>query len=380
MKTPELLVAKRERIIVPSLAWEPAKAEDDALLRFLGFMPGIRGGARGFNQAGDVVTQTIDGRSLNELWAAYQEALALYNAQRDRLLGILVFPVTQVVEDVFQGGDTVDFEVASEFGVPRGIRAVPPTYYSLGYSFQWYDIGIRFTWMFLAESTAQQVDSLNNQILEADNRNQFTQVYKQTVHTAPHTHFLASGGASLVSGDLDDKYTHLAHHGYSWQEGSALVLLVNSAEMAVIPGFTVAGGDSYDFIQAASIPPWAWTPEDVAAAAGRPGSAPPSSWNGLVVQGRYGPWLVVEDDLIPAGYLVGFASGGSESAGNLVGIREHTNTSLRGLRLVKGQEPDYPLVDSYYQRGFGTGVRQRGAAVVTQVTAGSYTIPTGYTW
>ena len=158
------------------------------------------------------------------------------------------------------------------------------------------------------------------------------------------------------------------------------MLLVNSAEMAVIRGFTVAGGDSYDFIQAASIPPWAWTPEDVAAAAGRPGSAPPSSWNGLVVQGRYGPWLVVEDDLIPAGYLVGFASGGSESAGNLVGIREHTNTSLRGLRLVKGQEPDYPLVDSYYQRGFGTGVRQRGAAVVTQVTAGSYTIPTGYTW
>jgi hypothetical protein len=52
---------------------------------------------------------------------------------------------------------------------------------------------------------------------------------------------------------------------------------------------------------------------------------------------------------------------------------------LRGLRLVKGAVPDYPLIDSYYQRGFGTGVRQRGGGVVMQVTAsGTYTIPAAY--
>lgn len=403
---------KLHRLLIPATAIEPASAED---LRALGFMPEIAGGARGFNQSGDVVTETADGRPLNDLWNEYQQALQMYNAERDRLLQVLTFPVTRVIEDVFQGGDTVDFEEASEFGVPRSVRSTPPTYYSLGYSFKWYDIGVRFTWEFLAESDAPQVDNLNNLILEADNRGQFVQVfkqifnnvtrtasiggnnysvfpiyngdstvpprYKQTVHASAHQHFLASGGATVDAGDLEAMYAHLAHHGYSWQEGSALILLVNSAQMATIRGFKAgAGGATYDFIQAQTIPSWAWTPEDVAAAADRPGAAPPSSWNGLVVQGRYGPWLVVEDDLIPAAYMVGFASGGNYRGTNLVGLREHAKNQLRGLRLVKGTDPDYPIINSYYQRGFGTGVRQRGAGVVMQVTAGSYTIPSGYTW
>jgi len=177
---------------------------------------------------------------------------------------------------------------------------------------------------------------------------------------------------------------HLKHHGYSWAEGSALIAIVNSAQMATIRTFKVGLGGPpvslYDFIQAESVPSWAWTPEDVAAAAERPGAAPPSSWNGLVVQGRYGPWLIIEDDLMPAGYMFGFASGGNYSATNLVGIREHVNASLRGLRLVRGTVPDYPIINSYYQRGFGTGIRQRGAGVVMQITAGSYAIPSGYTW
>ena len=101
----------------------------------------------------------------------------------------------------------------------------------------------------------------------------------------------------------------------------------------------------------------------------------------MTVAGRYGPWLVVEEDLIPAGYMLGLASGGTQDARNLVGVRDHANSSLRGLRLVKGPDNDYPLVDSYYQRGFGTGVRQRGAGVVMKIAAaGGYTIPTGFTY
>jgi hypothetical protein len=326
--------------------------------------------------------------------------------------------VTQVIEDVFQGGDTVDFEKASEFGVPRGIRATPPTSFSLGYSFDWWDIGQRFTWEYLADANTEQVDMLNNLILEADNRRQFLEVFKQvlnnttrtaeilnqnysvfpiyngdsvvppryknTVHTSGHTHFLASGAATVEPQDFIDMENHLKHHGYSWAEGSALIAIVNSAQMATIRTFKVGLGGPpvslYDFIQAESVPSWAWTPEDVAAAAERPGAAPPSSWNGLVVQGRYGPWLIIEDDLMPAGYMFGFASGGNYSATNLVGIREHVNASLRGLRLVRGTVPDYPIINSYYQRGFGTGIRQRGAGVVMQITAGSYAIPSGYTW
>jgi hypothetical protein len=405
-----------DRLLIPASAIEPAGLKD---LIALGFMPEIAGGARGFNQSGDVVTETADGRPLNDLWNEYQQALGLYNAQRDVLMRVFAFPVTKVIEDVFQGGDTVDFEEASEFGVPRSVRSTPPTYFSLGYSFKWWDIGARFTWEFLAESDAQQVDNLNNLILEADNRNQFNQVmkqllnnvtrtasisgnnysvfpiyngdstvpprYKNTIHAANHQHFLTSGAATVDPGDLTgtgSMYAHLSHHGYSWQEGSALILMVNSAQMATIRGFKVGvGGAEYDFIQSGAIPDWAMTATDIANLQDRPAAAPPGTFNGLTVQGRYGPWLVVEDDLIPAAYMVGFASGGSLAATNLIGIREHAKSSLRGLRLVKGPDADYPIINSYYQRGFGTGVRQRGAGVVMQVTTnGSYTIPTGYTW
>lgn len=421
---PELYVAEaavpsikrsRDRLVVPARAIVPGKLKDLMQLRFL---PEISGGARGFNQSGDVVTQTVDGRDLNELWDTYQEALSVYNAQRDPLLASLIFPVTEVIEDVYQGGDTVDFEEASEFGVPRGVRAKTPTYYSLAYSFKWWDIGIRFTWEFLAESSTEQVDTLNNLILEADNRNQFVQAfrqilnnvtrtatitgnnynvyplyngdstippkYKQTVHSSAHQHYMVSGATSVDPGDLTGSGSmaaHLEHHGYSWQEGSTMVLLVNSAQMATIRTFKVGTASAeFDFIPATGLPDWYTQPgRDVLAVP--PGAAPPSSFNGMQVQGRYGPWLVIEDDLVPAGYMVGFASGGGLSASNLVGIREHRTASLRGLRLVKGRDPDYPLIESYYQRGFGTGIRQRGAGVVMQIKAsGTYDIPAGYTY
>lgn len=409
------LLTKR---LIPALAIADRDDRHGKLMDLwsMGLIPEIAGGAGGFNQAGDVITKTADGRDLNQVWSDFQAALQLYNANRDRLLGIMTFPVTQPIEDVFQGGDTVNFEEASEYGVPRGVRAAVPTYFSLGYGFKWWDIGLRFTWKFLAEAEATQVDSLNNQILEADNRNVFQEimkavlnnntrsarisgnnynvfplyngdstvppVYKNTVLTAPHSHYLVSGAATVESADFQDMEDHLKHHGYTWQNGTALVALVNSAQLPTIRTFRVDTGSTYDFIQSQATPDWALSPADIIAMTGqRVSAAPPSSWNGMTVAGRYGPWLIVEEDLIPAGNMLGLASGGTEDARNVVGLREHRNSGLRGLRLVKGPDADYPLIDSYYQRGFGTGVRQRGAAVVMQIKAsGSYVIPTGFTY
>lgn len=59
-------------------------------------------------------------------------------------------------------------------------------------------------------------------------------------------------------------------------------------------------------------------------------------------------------------------------------LREHSR--IKGLQLVPGSNGDYPLVDSYWVRGFGTGVRHRLAGMVMQITAsGSYTAPSLYT-
>ena len=45
--------------------------------------------------------------------------------------------------------------------------------------------------------------------------------------------------------------------------------------------------------------------------------------------------------------------------------------------MIPGRNQRYPLQDSFFARGFGTGVRHRGAAAVLQVTTDStYTPPT----
>jgi len=202
--------------------------------------------------------------------------------------------------------------------------------------------------------------------------------FKNYTFNGNHTHYLTSGAATITSGDLDDMETMLVHHGYGRQNGSQMILLVNRTEMATIRGFRVASGASYDFIAGPGQAPWL-LPTVTGGVVTPQGGGVPAQVNGLPVVGQYGPWAIVEEDYIPPKYVVGFATGGENSATNPVGIREHQNAALRGLRLVKGRQPDYPLIDSFYNRGFGTGVRHRGAGVVMEITAdATYDIPAAY--
>lgn len=375
-------------------------------LRKLGVYLGIVGGARGTNAEGDVVTQTVDGRDLNDLWAEFQATIALQNAERQRLIDLLTFPVNNVIEDVPQFSSD-DFEVATEWGVPKGMRATQGVF-SLGYDFEWYDVAARFTWKFLADATAAQVQAVNAAILEADNRNVFLGVmraifknvtrvadikgqnynvypfynndgtvppkYKSNTFDGTHTHYLTSGAATVDSGDFDACIDHLTHHGYQPQNGTTIFIMVNPAQGAMARTFRVANGSTADFIPAPSEPTLI-LPADTALVGGRP----PDTYRGFNVIGSYRNCLIIEEDYIPAGYLLTLGSGGPANLNNPVGIREHSNPALRGLRLVKGANPDYPIIDSYYQRGFGTGIRQRGEGVVMQVTASAtYTPPSVY--
>lgn len=357
----------------------------------------------GTNTQGDVLTQTVDGRPLNDMWTEFQRSIGLWNSARSALVQALTFPVTNPIEEVPQISGA-EFEEASEFGEPKGIRG--GDYFQMGYDFKWYDLAIRYTWQYLAEATAAQVESLNNLALEADNRLVFSKVlkaifsgntnrtanirgqavnvygfynndgtvppqWKNNTFSGTHNHYITSGAATVDSGDLDDMEAHVAEHGYGAQNGSTLILLVNRAQLAVIRTFRVATGDSYDYVPVAQSIPFLAT--------GVQGGSVPTSVNGLPVAGQYGKWLIIEEDYIPSGYMLGFATGGDNQATNPVGLRQHANASLQGLRLVKGRDNDYPLIDSFYNRGFGTGIRHRGAGIVMQVTASaSYSVPTDY--
>ena len=410
---------KQPRLLLPAFAYDTANSHgrnlltDPTLRGLTGLTAVPAGGAQGFNTEGDVITQTVDGTSLNGIWQTFQQTLAIKNADRNRLINFLTYGVTNPVETVPQFGSGADFERASEFGVPIGQRT-EATCFQLGFPFEWYDTGARYTWKFLAEATAEQVNSVHSAVLEADNRLLFGEVmrtlfrntnrtaqiqgtaynvytfynndgtvppqYKSNTFTGSHSHFLASGAASLATdgSDIDDMQDALTEHGYSRENGVELVLMVNKAEADVIRNFrSIANGGTalYDFIPSAATPSFL-LPTDLRLAPNQP--QPPAASRGMKVIGSYGEFTIVEEGHIPAGYMVAFGTGGQESLTNPIGIREHANQGLRGLRLVKGRSADYPLQDSYYQRGFGCGVRQRGAAVIMKVTAGSYTIPTQY--
>lgn len=390
-------------------------------LRSLGILPGVFGGANrlGTHVAADVVTQTADGTDLNQIWSDFAALLNAVNSDRQALINFLTFSVANEIDTVTQPGQGVDFEEASEFGEPVGSR-IAPAYFQLGYSFKWYDLAARYTWQYLADATDQMVNSVANASVEAyyrlvmnavlktafnptnltatirgnaynvykfyNNDGTVPPAYKNNTFLGSHTHYKTSGTNSVLEAtDLDTMVIDdFASHGYTQLTGYRFVVLVNTALANQIRNFrsavntnqAVAGNyGRYDFIPAV----------------GQPGQIIPATTQviganqvantlaGLDVVGSYGPLLIVVDDYMPTDYLLSFATGGQDNLNNPIGFREHRNTNLRGLRLVKGRNADYPLIDSFWATGFGTGVRQRGGGIVLQLSnSGTYSPPAIY--
>lgn len=402
-----------DRVFPGQLSTTPKRGMELADLLTLGMLPGVAGFAavHGTHVAADVVTQTADGRDLNQVWADFVDLLNAVNESRQALIRFLTFPVAQPVELVPQPGSGVDFEEASEFGEPIGAR-LAPTYWNMAYTFKWYDLAARYTWQYLADATSNMVESVGNAAVEAFLRLQLFQVfktvfnstnltatingqaynvykfynndgtvppaYKNNTFTGTHTHYRTTNQASFNAGDLDEIISDFQSHGYGTENGYRMVLMVNSQEGALLRAFkSVANGGTgtYDFIPAQGQPGVLVTNTQTLIGQGQV----PSTLDGLNVIGSYGPLIVVQDDWMPAGYLFAFVTGGSLSINNPVGLREHAQQNLRGLRLIKGRNPDYPLIDSFWATGFGTGIRQRGAGMVMQVVnSATYTIPTIY--
>lgn len=372
-----------------------------------GFEALIQGREQGYNEAGDIITETSDGAPLAKMWSEFQKTISMWNNQRDSLTNLLTYDVTQAIESVRYPVEE-DFQEASEFGEPTGIRL--GTAYRMGYDFKWWDLAIRYTWMFLADASSEQLQALNNQALEADNRLMFTRImravfnsttrvaeidneninvypfyngdsivppkWKSTVHTTGHNHYLESGGVTVDPGDVQSMIDHLTHHGYTLSRGYRILLLCNSQEGATIRDFTKGTASAkYSFIPGTNYGGGVYLPAN----SGVVGAPAIANIPGLESIGTYGPVTVIEEDYMPAGYMFMFVTAGEQNIGNPVGIRQHEKASLRGLRLVKGKTPDYPLIDSFYLHGMGTGVRHRGAGVVMEIAnGGTYTIPTAY--
>jgi hypothetical protein len=383
--------------------------------------------AKGYGTSGDILTKTRDGQDLNAIWQQYQDALASFNAARQPLINLLSYSTTQAIEDVVQPGQE-SFEEATEYGVPVSIRPAPAPV-ARGFPFKWYDTRAGYTFQFLAGgpgnsdgASSAQLDTILQQVMEADNNLQFQLVMKAVFNNAnrsisidgfattatalynadgvypiptykgvtfpsgSHTHYMPTGSTQAWTFDPDD-FTALAklveEHGYTRANGYNILFLMNPTDsQATIQRYvrntvfsTSTVTSLYDFIPsqgqnfAVQLPPGFTLV----------GGLPANQFAGLDVAGSWGPYLVVTDPQIPLGYVIAVATRGGAQNTNVVGIREHANAGLRGVVLRPGNNQNYPLIDSFYIRGMGTAIGPRGAAAVMQ-NATSYAVPASMAW
>ncbi|WP_326601847.1 hypothetical protein [Rhodococcus sp. PD04] len=365
------------------------------------------GGDQGYATEGDVlVNQTADGVDLNAIWTQAATAMSLYNRERSALAALISYPTTNVGDAIPQQAASDNFEEASEFGEPVGLRNSPDALI-LGYDFKDFDLASRMTWKFLRSATAEQVQTAINSALEADNRLvtgtllrrlfNLTEGANEHLHRVfglwngtdgmappPHaglefptttSHYLASGNAAIDPGDLLDAINAVRLKGFGTSVDTRLIVLCHPNEAEEISTFRAgveANGvvSKFDFIPSDSAPAYL-TAENVV------GQVAPGEFGGLEVLGSYGPVWIVPSYFVPAGYFAVVATGGPNSARNPVAFRQHTNPAYQGLRIIPGRDQRYPLQDSFFQRSFGCGIRYRSAACVVQVTTDlTYTAPT----
>ncbi|WP_166906176.1 hypothetical protein [Mycobacterium sp. DL440] len=363
------------------------------------------GGEGGIGTQGDVlVNVTADGVDLNVIWAEVQQVIDAWNKERSALTSLLAFSTSNTADAIPQSRSEDSFEEASEFGQPESLA--PPSEYALmGYTFKDYDKALRYTRFFLRDATAEQVRSVLNYALEADNKlttgtilqrlfsptegvndwghsvyglyNGDTMVppaYLGKAFATAHNHYLVSGGAVIDSGDLEQATKLVTEHGFGTTPNSRLLALMNPAQAEVVSTFKAGEENAtgivakHDYIPSAGAPAYL-QPENIV------GQVAPEKFNGLAVQGSYGPVWVIQSDFIPEGYFSVVATYGPNSPDNAIGFRQHQNTVYQGLRIYPGA-PEYPLTDSFLSRAFGVGTRRRGQAAVVQIKAsGSFDTP-----
>ncbi|KDO96435.1 hypothetical protein [Mycobacterium avium] len=96
----------------------------------------------------------------------------------------------------------------------------------------------------------------------------------------------------------------------------------------------------HDYIPSAGAPAY-FSPDEIV------GQVAPESYNGLKVQGSYGPVWVIQSDFIAEDYFAVVATYGANSPDNAIGFREHVQTQYRGLRNIPGRVPGYPIQDAF---------------------------------
>jgi hypothetical protein len=323
------------------------------------------------------IITTADQVDPNVLWRDYQASLADYNGLTDDIVGALTFQTTDETSYVIQGA--YEFEEYADYTLPDSHDL---TVYHIHYGIKAWDLRLAYTLRRILSTSQTELDARHAAALMADRNLLVKQVlkaaftkagltlegvatyafynadglrtpptWKNVTFTSSHQHYITTGAATIGGEDLDAMEDHLVEHGFE----SNLELWINRAqrrEIMDLPDFIPARQFSHD-AQMINLP------------------GPPYI-------GQHGRLMVRIEDWVPSGYLFAYSrQGGANSPQNPIALRIPLAEAARGLKLWRGSNPEYPLVDSFYYHEFGSGCRQFGNGVCMQVTtSGTYTSPT----
>src|SRR6476661_1923715 len=240
-----------------------------------------------------LVSQLADGLGLDELWEEFETILNFWNTERTSITDLLTFKTTLAGEAVVQSVDSGPFERATEQGIAVA-QGVPLEAAVLGYDRHDWDRRSSFSWKFLRDSSAEQVRTVFQAIVHADNRLVTGRVLRRVLNPTPshneagwpvqglwngdgtvpppfgfntftgtETMYIPSGAATLDSADIEDAVRKVAQHGYGLAEGAGgqMLIIANPVESEIIRSWRAnqpsrSGGPNcrYDFVGASSAP------------------------------------------------------------------------------------------------------------------------------
>lgn len=312
---------------------------------------------------------TSDDVDSRMLYKEFQEDVEAYNEVDWALLERFIRKTTKESVRIWQRN--MEFKTASEGYLEdwQKVRAqeiaVPLNEFELGYA---------FTKKAIQDSTANELRETQREALRADLRVLAKRFFytlltpgsgstskgfwdgnmaaasvrappswKNNTFNTSHNHYDASGSVDIALSDFSALKREIREHGYQGE----LNLFMNGQEVEACEN--LAGWTS------------AMTPNPITEKV---------AIDGFEVIKRFQGFNVIQDDDVPAGYLIAI-----EGRIKPVTMREPLNAQGRGLKLWEGPYAAYPLAEAYYSHRFDLAVCHRGAGAVRQLAA-AWTTPT----
>lgn len=345
----------------------------------------------GFSNLKDVVNERVTGDLIPTVTTAIDQSIAEHNKVTEDMMRLFVTDTTEFKIRYKSPFAAAKLQPLDEHGRARKIKSAG--YYDLGFPLRDAGVAIGDTRIALAKKTVGEVNTQIQTILEADKRWLRDMILAALFDNAGYTFLDPEHGDLAVKGLANgDSVEYLVRAGNEAGETANHFRTITAMNDGNQNFNTIqrdlhkrpenaGGGKVISFIPGnleASVMGLAnfieVTDPDIQLGAntekltGSLGASVPGEVLGKVDRN----WIVRWDSL-PDNYVISTITSGDRP----LAMRQHPEAELQGFNRVASRDDD-PYYESQYVRYAGFGAWNRVGAIVTQVTGGSYAVPSGF--